>query len=428
MKPLKLLLSAYACGPGRGSDPGIGWHIAKELAKHHHVWVLTREDNRAGIEAELVRHPDPNLHIVYYDIPYWMRWWKQGLRGVQLHYYLWQVGIYVAAQTLHREIGFDLVHHVTYVKHWGPSFLALLPVPFVWGPIGGGESAPKPFWHDLSLRGKVYELLRDVARSLGERDPFVRLTARRSAIALAATTETRDRLAAMGCKQIEIFGVAGIPKSDFATLSALSPVPQATFRVISIGRLLHWKGFHLGLRAFAQLDIPDAEYWVVGDGPDKAALIALAQELGIGDRVRFWGLLPREQTLQKLEACHALVHPSLHDSGGWVCLEAMAASRPVICLDLGGPATQVTEATGFKVPAPDPEQAVKHLAEAMSHLAHNAELGIRMGKAGQQRVQTVFDWEVRVHRFKQFYADVLSAAETQALTQEIDSHAYPKRT
>src|SRR2546430_4418443 len=42
-------------------------------------------------------------------------------------------------------------------------------------------------------------------------------------------------------------------------------------------------------------------------------------------------------------------HPSLHDSGGWVCLEAMAAGRPVICLDLGGPGYQVTEESGIKI-------------------------------------------------------------------------------
>ena len=64
-----------------------------------------------------------------------------------------------------------------------------------------------------------------------------------------------------------------------------------------------------------------------------------------------------------------LVHPSLHDSGGWVCLEAMAAGKPVICLDLGGPGEQVTRETGFKIPALDPDQAVKDMARAMAVLA-----------------------------------------------------------
>ena len=98
---------------------------------------------------------------------------------------------------------------------------------------------------------------------------------------------------------------------------------------------MHWKGFHLGLRAFACANLPDAEYWILGDGAELNQLQILADNLGIAQRVKFWGKLSREETLNKLRDCHVLVHPSLHDSGGWVCLEAMAAGRPVICLDLG---------------------------------------------------------------------------------------------
>ncbi|MBW4566631.1 MAG: glycosyltransferase [Tolypothrix carrinoi HA7290-LM1] len=408
MKSLKVLVSAYACSPGKGSDPGIGWNISKELTKHHEVWVITRCDNRPAIEAELAKNPNPKLHFVYYDLPLWLRWWKKGLRGVQLHYYLWQIGIYFIAKALHREIGFEISHHVTYVKHWGPSLLALLPMPFIWGPVGGGESAPKTFWQDFNTRGKVYETLRDLARWFGEKDLFVQLTAQRCVVALAATQETSDRLFALGCQRVEICGVAGIPKSDLDFLAQLLPANQEPFRLISIGRLLHWKGFYLGLRAFAQLNHPNAEYWIIGDGPDRKSLEALAQELGITEQVRFWGLLPREQTLKKLAECHALVHPSLHDSGGWVCLEAMAAGRPVICLDLGGPATQVTQETGFKVPAPEPEQAVQNLAEAMQQLASNSELRVSLAQAAQKRVREVYDWEHKGQVITQLYEQVFS--------------------
>jgi glycosyltransferase involved in cell wall biosynthesis len=405
---MKILISAYACSPGKGSDPGIGWNIVKQLTKQYQVWVITRCDNRPAIETELVKTPDTNLHFIYYDLPLWLRWWKKGQRGVQLHYYLWQIGIYFTAQKLHQNINFDLVHHVTYVKHWGPSFLALLPIPFIWGPVGGGESAPKTFWQDFNARGKIYEILRDLARWIGEKDVFVKLTAQRSAVALAATKETSDRLLALGCQRVEICGVAGIPKSELDSLGQLPTANQEPFRLISIGRLLHWKGFHLGLRAFAKLNQPNAEYWIIGDGPEHKSLENLAQELGITNQVHFWGLLPREQTLQKLAECHALVHPSLHDSGGWVCLEAMAASRPVICLDLGGPATQVTQQTGFKVPAPEPEKAVENLADAMQQLATNSQLRTDLGQAGQKRVREVYNWEHKGLIITQLYEEILS--------------------
>lgn len=95
------------------------------------------------------------------------------------------------------------------------------------------------------------------------------------------------------------------------------------------------------------------------------------------------------QALEKLAEVDVLVHPSLHDSGGYVVAEAMAAGRPVICLDLGGPALQVAEETGFKIPATTPEQVVAGMAQAMLWLARDDALRRRMGggaSAGERAV------------------------------------------
>ena len=194
MKRLRVLISAYACEPSEGSEPGIGWDVAREMAEYHSIWVLTRANNRAPIEAELAQRPVTNLQFVYHDLPGWSRWWKRGSRGVQLYYYLWQISAYVAARRLHKQVAFDLAHHVTFVKYWAPSFISLLPIPFVWGPVGGGESTPRAFYDGFSPRGRRYERVRNLARWIGEHDPFVRLTARRSCVALATTEDTARRM------------------------------------------------------------------------------------------------------------------------------------------------------------------------------------------------------------------------------------------
>ncbi|MCZ6744779.1 MAG: glycosyltransferase family 1 protein, partial [Alphaproteobacteria bacterium] len=141
---MKILLSAYACEPNKGSEPEVGWRWALELARlGHEVWVLTRENNRTSIEAGLARqNPLPNLHFAYYDLPPWARWWKRGARGVHLYYRLWQWGAYRLAKKLHRQHGFDRAHHVTFVSLRHPTFLRRLGVPFVFGPVAGGERVP----------------------------------------------------------------------------------------------------------------------------------------------------------------------------------------------------------------------------------------------------------------------------------------------
>jgi glycosyltransferase involved in cell wall biosynthesis len=406
MKRLKVLMSAYACEPGMGSEPGVGWDVACEMAKHHDIWVITRANNREVIEAELVNYPVQGLHFVYYDLPKWSRWWKKVGHGVQLYYYLWQLGIYPLVKKLHREVGFNLAHHVTFVKYWVPSLLALLPIPFLWGPVGGGESAPKAFRKDFSPEGQRYERLRDLARWLVERDPLVRRTARKSKMALVTTKETYEQVLALWAGCVKMSGECALSTQEIDRLKGMSLQESTPIRFISMGRLLQWKGFHLGLRAFAQAGLANAEYWIIGDGPERGRLEGIAQSLGMESRLQFWGKLPRYETLAKLGQCSMLVHPSLHDSGGWVCLEAMAAGKPVICLDLGGPAVQVTKETGFKIPAHNPEQAVRDMAEAMKRLAENQVLRERMGEAGRQRVQNVFSWAEKSRRFNQLYEKI----------------------
>lgn len=418
MERLKVLISAYACEPGRGSEPGVGWNVARSLAAHHDVWVITRANNRPAIEAALATDPVPGLRFVYYDLPRWARFWKRGLRGLQLYYYLWQVGLYPVAKQLHREVGFDVAQHVTFVKYWAPSLPALLGVPFVWGPVGGGESAPSAFHTDFSARGRLYERLRDAARGLGERDPLVRLTARRSHTALATTPQTAERLYHLKAPRVIVRGESGLNEDELAMLGSLPAPEVASVRFVSIGRLLHWKGFHLGVRAFAEAGLSEAEYWIIGDGPERARLEVLAKELGVADQVRLFGRLPRHETLRRLGESHALVHPSLHDSGGWVCIEAMAARRPVLCLDLGGPSVQVTADTGFKVPPHTPGQVVEDLAGAMRRLHTDPTLGRRMGEAGRARVCTHFSWTQKAVALSRLYAELIrgeEAAATQAV-------------
>ena len=161
-----------------------------------------------------------------------------------------------------------------------------------------------------------------------------------------------------------------------------------------MGRLLHWKGYHLSVRAFAEFhrQFPQSEYWLFGEGPESGRLRKLVQSLGLAESVTFWGNVPRLEVLEKLADCDVLIHPSLHDAGGWVCLEAMAAGRPVVCLDLGGPGVQVTEKTGIKVKASTPDETVADLAKAFLRLAENPELRVRIAEASRQRVEEHFGW------------------------------------
>jgi len=411
---MKILLSAYSCDPRQGSEPGVGWNAVLQAARFHEVWVLTHDEGREGIAAALAKKPLPNVHFFYLDLPSWALFWKKDRRGQRLHYYLWQLGAYFLGRRLHRQIGFDLIHHVTFVQYSVPSFLALLRVPFIWGPVGGAESAPPAFWWSFSLRGKAFELARSLGRKVGEYDPFVRRTARRASIGLATTEETATQMRMLGCRNVSVRSEAGLSQEEIRHLSSVPFRQNSPFRLLSVGRLTHWKGFHLSVRAFAEFhrQFPGSEYWLFGEGPESERLRKLAQRLGVAESLTFWGKVPRQELLKKLADCDVLIHPSLHDSGGWVCLEAMAAGRPVVCLDLGGPGLQVTENTGIKVKATTAAQTVADLAKAFLRLAEDPELRVRIAGASRRRVEDHFDWVGKGDFMSRIYENTAAASQS----------------
>jgi len=408
-KRLKVLLSAYACESGKGSEPGVGWNWVNQIARFHDVWVITRANNRESIERENGGALS-GVRWIYFDYPGWARFWKRGQRGVHLYYYLWQIAVYFLARRLHNEIKFDVAHHLTLGVYWMPSFLSLLPMPFIHGPVGGAESAPGAYHKCFTLRGKVHEWMRNAARRIGEKDPFVLMSIRRAELVLAKVGETGDRVSVLGAKRVEVFPESGIGARDLEEFEKLGGEKSDRFVVISIGRLLHWKGFHMGLKAFSGFvrEYPSSEYWFVGDGPERRNLEIIARGLSIADKVRFFGELPRRETLKRLAESDTLVHPSLHDSGGWVCLEAMALGKPVLCLDLGGPGMQVTKETGFKLRAQSSRQTVGDLRDAMIRLAEDSELGRKMGEAARKRVSESFDWDKKGELINKIYQELVA--------------------
>ncbi len=392
---MNVLISAYACEPGKGSEPGVGWNWAVQAARQHEVWVLTRTANGPAIEAALARDPVPRLHFLYEDFPRWARFWKRGQRGVHAYYMAWQFAAYRRARRSHEQIHFQLVHHLTFSAYWMAPLVGLLDAPFLWGPVGGAERLPAGLSDWLNTTQKLREFCKQTVGDLSRVDPVLRKTMRRASMILAQTPSTIGRLPARFREKAIVFPAVGVETPDGN--HHLDSVAGDAIRVISCGNLEYFKGHALGLRAFAGLarEYPNAEYRIVGGGRERAHLEQLAADLGIASNVQFVGPLPRAELLQQIRACDILLHPSLRDPATWVVLEAMACSRPVVCLDVGGPALQVTRETGISVPPGPHDRVVADLAGALRVLAADHLLRESMGAAGRRRIECEYVWPRR---------------------------------
>ena len=115
-----------------------------------------------------------------------------------------------------------------------PNLISLLPIPFIWGPLGGGDSTPRHFWEGMGWRGRWQENFRNFARWLAEHDPFVRITARKAVIGLSGTQATSSRLRYLGVERVESFPYhVAINQREFDFLSTLQGPDCAGIRFIS---------------------------------------------------------------------------------------------------------------------------------------------------------------------------------------------------
>lgn len=130
----------------------------------------------------------------------------------------------------------------------------------------------------------------------------------------------------------------------------------------------------------------------------RAHLQALAASLGVGEFVEFVPGVPQDELFQRYSAAHVFLFPSLHDSGGNVVLEALAAGLPVVCLDLGGPSCFANRETGVVVrtaDAADEQALVSRLAAAVASAVKSPQHWQQLHEGALARAQQL-TWERQI--------------------------------
>jgi sugar transferase (PEP-CTERM/EpsH1 system associated) len=171
-----------------------------------------------------------------------------------------------------------------------------------------------------------------------------------------------------------------------------------------VGRLVPVKDHGTLLKATARMfaAVPQVRLLVVGEGPLRAELEALARELQIVDRVMFLG--HRNDVPDLLPLMDVVALSSLHEGSSLTLLEAMAAGRAVVATAVGGnPELVLDGVTGLLVPARSPEA----LADAIVTLLRDPALRASMGQAGKNRVKEHFSIETMLQSYESLYQSLL---------------------
>jgi glycosyltransferase involved in cell wall biosynthesis len=414
----RVLLGAFSCGPNLGSEPGIGWWRAIEISRYCDTWVLTdANDWQARISDYLERHgPIPNLHFVFVPRHRWeaAAEYKPLLNYVA--YRRWLRRAFLVAKRLHEEVQFDIVNQVTSTSFREPGYLHQLQIPFVWGPVGGAQNYPWRFLLGAGIANAGIEATRNVLNTLQMfTSPRVRRAAKCAAAIFASNSDLQQKFQrALGVDSTVLCDVGTSNLCDVRDESPTTRPHGGPLRLLWAGLQIPRKSLELLIEALALVpqDVP-YELHVLGDGPCRQSWQALAQRREVDSHIRWLGQVPHGEAIEQMRWADCLVFTSLRDTTGTVLIEALAAAKPVICLDHQGAGEIVTRECGVKIPVTNRRDVQRQLCEAITLLQQNPRQRFILGQNARQRAAR-FLWAHQARRIAEEYNRVLGANGSDA--------------
>ncbi len=383
----------------------------------HDVTLLAAEEHASDIQAAISSAGESLANIHFRFIPWRRITWQERLfpPAHLLNYSRWLKAAYLDARRLHAEQPFDLMHQCTYVGFRVPGHLWKLDVPFIWGPIGGLENTPWRFLPLLGLGGAIHFGARNIINSLqkrllpGPKRAFAKAGACGGII--AATAGIQREIRKWYGQESQVICEIGPP-----------PVVASSHSVREAGQTLQlaWSGLHLPRKALplllrAAASLPATVQWnlkILGQGPCTNRWKRLAERLGIGDRCRWLGWLPREQAVREISQAHLFVITSMQDLTSTVLLEALSQGLPVVCPDHCGFSNVVTTDCGIKLPLESPSQLQRDLSDAILRLEQDETQRRRLAAGALRRVHD-FSWESKAQTLNTIYERAVKAYAKQ---------------
>lgn len=422
---LRILIVAENASAKFGGEAALPLHYFRVLvSRKMPVWLVVHERTRAELQ-QAYPHQAQQIHYIPDTAAHKMLWAISKRLPDRLAYVTTGFLMRLLTQWLQRGIvkrlvkvhQIDVVHQPTPVSPKEPSMIFGVGAPVIIGPMNGGMNFPPAFRH---MQSKGIDLGVAIGRAsaawLNRLMPGKRL----AALLLVANERTRAALPpGINHNIMELVenGVdMGLWQSAPLNHVVNAGEPNAHTRYVFVGRLVELKGVDYLLRAFVQAaSVAPMSLSIVGDGGDRLRLEGIARSLNIFSesdnvpgKVHFTGWMPQVSCAAKLNASDALVLPSLHECGGAVILEAMALGRPVIASNWGGPSDYLDASTGVLVPVESAAIFESALEQALIRLATKCDEREAMGHRAQEKVRTLFDWDVKVERMLSLYQDVVA--------------------
>lgn len=392
----KILISAFSCLPNRGSEPGVGWNWSLLAAEEgFEVTVLTRTKCKDKIEAAIPTNLKKSLEFIYCDSSTRLR-----ELSIYLEYMDWQWKSYQFAKKYVRKRHFDYVWFLTFGNIFLPMYMDKLNIPFVWGPIGGGEVVPKQFWKEWPIKQKIPHIVKEILIKTVKFNPWIKRPASNAKVIITRTEDTKHLFPKGIQNKVAVNLETVLDTENFMNNSGLNEKPKenSTLSLVYTGRLTAFKNVGLLIRAFQinKEKLPSLKLNIIGDGEQKQDLEEYVKRNKIQD-VIFYGGLEREKTLQIVSEADIFVFPSLREGASWSLLEAMSLKKPIVCFSVNGIKETTDSNCALRIQIHDNDNFIiltQKFADAIWEICNlTDEERVKMGEAGYKRLYNYFSFE-----------------------------------
>lgn len=405
-KKLKLLISAYACSPSRGSEPGMGWNFVIGLSEFHEVHVITETLKwKTEIGEHLATFPELKNNLTFYFIEKKRNKKLRKLWPPSYYWFYkqWQKKVYQLALELDKKEKFDIVHQLNMVGYREPGYLWQMDKPFVWGPIGGLENSPWNFLPSLGLKGLMFYTGRNIfnlfQRNLSRRAK--QAATRNNASLIAATPGNQKLINDLWNTNSQVICEVGQENQGIEIVPSTRTSTDEPLKIIWSGQHTPGKNLPLLLDALEKVIFP-FELHILGMGEMTNNWQKIAQNKGLTEHCVWYGWIERQEAIEIMSTGHVFCITSISDLTSTVTLEAVSYGLPIVCLDHCGFSHVVTEECGIKIPVNSPKKVAINIEKALETLYYDESFRQSLSKGSILRASH-FSWEKKIENLNSIY-------------------------
>lgn len=409
---LKILINAYACSPGMGSEPGMAWNWVSNLAKFCELHIITEGEFREKIEEVVpTLEQGKNMHFYYNPVSEEIRkmCWNQGDWRFYKYYREWQWKTYLMAKEICSSEHIDVLHQLNMIGFREPGYLWKLSkesdVPFVWGPIGGLKQFPLAYLQGAGLKMKLFNRLKNILNVWQLKHEKRVDEALKTARLLVSSIPDSYRAIKKykGLESIVIPETGCFLSEDIPT----DRFDEKELHVMWVGKFDFRKQLPLALRTIAIANNPNIVLDIYGGGSDEqiASAKRVADLLGITEKVVWHGNQPNDVVMNAMHKAQVFFFTSVSEDTSTVVLEAVSNRLPVLCFDAYGMAAVIDDKVGRKVALSNPAQSATDFAKLLNDLEHDRNLLKQLSENCKQR-QNELSWEEKAKTMVEWYEKV----------------------